>query len=48
MIKKLAHTIQKTPSARKRLKKYGKSYYAAQCAKSRLLTKVIDTIIDID
>ena len=27
---------------------YGKSYHSVHCSKSRVLTKVIDTILDID
>ena len=43
--------VKKLPPPRKEyfcFQKYGKSAHAAQCAKSRVLTKLIDTIIDID
>ena len=43
-------TVKKfpTPGIYIFFQKYGKSAHAAQWAKSRVLTKMIDTILDID
>ena len=43
--------VKKLPPPRKEyfcFQKYGKSAHSSQCDKSRGLTKVIDTIINID